>query len=118
MDKITYQTDILHFDRKKDKRVAIKDCDLLSNFLFNKMDFYLVYKTGYFFICTSFNKDLVVLWIKKEIKNSEKITAGEVVSQFRKNYVKHNITKEKIELFLNNPIEYENIYPKRLNKHE
>lgn len=113
MDKQVYLTDILHFSREKNKRITIKDCSLLSNFLFNKIDFYLVYKAGYFFVCTYYNKDLVVLWFKKEIDNNEKIVSGDVVSQFRKNYLKHSITKEKIELFLSNPIEYERLYPKK-----
>lgn len=108
-----YLVDILHFNRKQNKRIPIKNCKLISNFLFNKVDFYLVYKAGYFFVCTNLKSDLAVLWIKNEIENGEKIASGEVLSQFRKNYVKHNITKEKIGLFLDNPIEYEKQYPKK-----
>lgn len=110
------KTDILRYCRKKSKRVSIKECDIINNFLFNKIEFYLVYKAGYFFVCTPQNKELIMLWFKKGVENKEKITPGEVTSEFRKKYLKNEISQERLGLFLDNPLEYEKKYPKSLDK--
>ena len=100
-------TDILYFDRKKDKRIKLKDCKLLNAFLFSKNEFHLVYKGGYFFVCISVNGELVSLWHQKEIENGEKYFPNGVISLFRIKYSKNNITQADIDLFIADPIKYE-----------
>ena len=101
-------TDILRYDVKKGCRVKLKNCEIQSNFLFSKMDFYLVKKDKTYFICIPSDGELVLL--TKEPDNGR--TAGEVISDFRKNYLKNRITKEMIEQFIADPMKYSATYNK------
>ena len=103
----TILTDMLYFDRQKGKRVKLKDCKLLSSFLFSKNEFHLTYKGGYYFLCITVNKELVSLWHQKEIENGEKYFPNSVISIFRIKYAKNNIAQDDINSFIEDPLKYE-----------
>ena len=65
-DMPTTLTDILRYDKEKGKRVKLKDCEILTQFLFNKNDFFLV-KKGKFYAVYSLNRiraNYVCLYVK------------------------------------------------------
>lgn len=103
-------TDILYYSKEKGKRIKLHDCELISDFKFAKQDFYVVYKKGYFFVCLPVKGDLISLWHQKKKDNGEVYSFGEVTSLFRKKYLKNNITQDKLDAFIENPIEYERKY--------
>lgn len=109
-NELTYTTNILRYDGGKWNKC--KNCEYLQNFRFANREFYLVKKDGIYFVATDKGADIASVYLKSETENGEKILPGEVVSLFRKEYLKHNITQEMIELFLNNPQEYRKKYNK------
>lgn len=98
------KTDILYFSKKEGKRIKLKDCELVTEFTFSKTLFFALKKNKYVFICCSNNGDLIL------IKNYKNIQPYEAASQFRTEYFKNKITKERLDLFLENPIEHEKKY--------
>ena len=106
-------TDILYFDRQANKRLKRRECEIISNFLLCKNDFFIVEKGGYYFICLSHSGELISLWYHKVIENGEKMPPSEAVSIFRKKYIGENITQERLGLFVDNPLEYESKFPKQ-----
>ena len=106
-EDITYKTDILRYDIDKKTWVLRKDHDLLQNFKFAGIEFYLVYKQVIYFICVMTPKnDLFSLVYRKEKENGLKLTPGEIVSDFRKNFLKHNVDKTLIENYFQDPLKY------------
>lgn len=111
-DMPNISADVLYFNRKENKRMKLKDCELLNDFLFSKNTFYLTYKHNLFFVCMSINGELVSLWHQKEYENDEKYTPSDAMSIFRKKYIKNNITQEMIDTFIEDPLKYEKMYKK------
>ena len=107
-----YKTQILRYSVKKGGWSTYGDCDLLQNLRFANREFYLVYKKGCYFMCTDKGKSIASVYYKKEIEDGDKILPGEVVSLFRKNYLKNGITPEMVELFLEDPVSYQEKYRK------
>ena len=107
-DMPTTLTYILRYDKEKGKRVKLKDCEILTQFLFNKNECFLVKKGKFYAVCISSNEELVLL--TKTVENGR--TPGEIVADFRKGYLKHGITQDKIDLFIENPVEYCKKYKK------
>ena len=107
------KTPILRFNREKGEWVTYRDCEFLQNLKFAGREFYLVYKNGCFFICTDKGDDLVSVYLKKEMDGGYKTLPGEVVSEFRKKYLKLGVTSEMFELFLDNPVKYQKKYGKK-----
>lgn len=107
------KTDILHFSREKNKRVPIKNCEIVSNFLFCKFEFFLLHKNKMFFICFLSNRELFLVWKKSEYSNGNKLLPGEILSEFRKLFLKNKINKDKIDLFIADPLTYEKQYKKK-----
>ena len=105
-------TDILYFDKKENKRVKRKDCEIISNFLLSKNDFFAVKSGNLYFICVSHDGELISLWHISHIDNGTKISPFEATSIFRKKYLSENVTQERLELFISNPLEYESKFPK------
>ena len=104
---VTELCDVFHYDVKKGKRVKIKECELISMFLFSRNDFCLSRKGGIFFISILLNGDAIMVWYHPEIKNGEKFMANDIISMFRTKYVKAGITQKDIDNFIENPIKYE-----------
>lgn len=103
-----YKTPILRYNAKKGEWCTHKDYDLLQSLRFANREFYLVYKNGYYFVCTDKGKGMASVYYKKEVEDGDKILPGEVVSLFRKNYLKNGITPDMLELFLEDPVSYQN----------
>ena len=110
-NELIYTTTILRYDGEK--WYKCKNCDYIQNFRFANREFYLVKKDGMYFVTTDKGADIASVYIKSETEKGEKILPGEVVSLFRKEYLKHDITQEKIETFLNNPQEYRKKYQQK-----
>lgn len=99
--------DIYRFDGRKDKWVLKHDYELLQNFKFAGIEFYLTYNKGYYFVCTLSKRDnLYSLIYRCEIEGGYKLTPGEVVSDFRKQFLKHSMNKDLVEKFLSDPMKY------------
>lgn len=104
-----YKTDIYRFDGKKLSWTRRADYDLVFSFKFLGNEFYLTYKDGNYFVCTYFDeKDsrLYSLYLQKEIEDGLKAAPGEVVSEFRKRYIKNNVTPDIISEFILDPVSY------------
>ncbi len=112
-DNVKYTTPILRYDIRKGEWVRRKDYEYLQNLRFANREFYLVYKNGYYFMCTDRGNDIASVYYKKEVEDGEKIFPGEVVSLFRKNYLKRGITDEMVDLFLDSPPSYDKKYGKK-----
>ena len=104
---VNLQSDILYFDRKENKRIKMKDCEIINDFIFSRNNFFLVYKKGVYFICIPHDGDLISLWHKIAYENKKKIPSGEVISEFRKNYLKNGIEQKDIDFFIADPLAYE-----------
>ena len=99
-----YVTDIYRYDVGKDKWTKRKDYDQLTSFKFAGGEYCLTYKDGWYYVCSAFDDEdnrLYCLYKQKKTKND---VPGEIVSQFRKLYLKNNITTEKVKEFLIDPI--------------
>lgn len=95
-------TEILRFSRKENKWKKYRDCELLANFVFARNEYYLTLYKNFYFVCISDNGDLKSVWYLK----AEGVNNGQCMSQFRNNYLKSNITADRIKEYLDNPIEY------------
>lgn len=111
-EAINYKTPILRYDMKEGKWKTHKDYDLLQNFRFANREFYLTYNKGVYYICTDLGNDIASVYFKKENDGGDKILPGEVAALFRKEYAKRGISQEMIELFLQNPQEYNEKFKK------
>ena len=100
-------TDVYRYDSRKGKWVERHDYEIMQSFKFSGVEFCLTYKDGYYFVCAQWKRgDLYSLIYKKKIVDGYKVTPGEVVSDFRKQYIKNAITAEKIESFLTDPVKF------------
>lgn len=99
-------TDILRYDKEKGKRVKLKDCNLITKFLFNRNDYFLVRKGNTYAVCVSVNDELILLTKEKAVVDGVEVTSGEVIGNFRKGYLKNAITQDKIDLFIKDPMGY------------
>lgn len=106
-----FKSDILHFSKEKGKRTVLKNCDIITEFTFSKTTFFVVKKNQYAIICCNNNKNDLVL-----VKYYKGLQPNEAASQFRNEYFKNKITKERLDLFLENPLEHERIYMSKKNK--
>jgi hypothetical protein len=108
-----YKTDILRYSMKKHEWYKYRDCDYVQNLRFMNREFYLAYKNGCYFICTDRGKkDIASVYYRKENENGENVLPGEVVSLFRKEYIRNKVTPEMVDLFLEDPAEYRKTYSK------
>ena len=102
-DVVVYKTHIKRYDCKKGW-VAKKDYDIVQNFKFSGNEFYITKKGGNYFVCfLDDNGDLFSITHAKCSDNFGEVTPGEVASRFRKGYLKHQITTEKIKNFIKDP---------------
>lgn len=110
-----YLTTILRFHGKKGEEPKwhkYKDCEFIQNLRFMNREFYLVYRDGVYYMTTDKGADVASVYLKKEVDGAEKLFPGEVVSLFRKEYLKHNITSDMVDLFLEDPVKYREKYGK------
>lgn len=105
-ETITYKTDIHRFDRKKDSWVKMKDYDIVTSFKFSGNEFVLLYKGGVFFVGVEVKGNVMSLYYVRENDDGKKVLPGEVVSMFRKLYIKNGITQEVLDGFLKDPVGY------------
>lgn len=104
-------TDIYRFDVKKQCWTKRKDYTLYMSFKFSGNDFYLTYNNGWYYVCTYFDDDsrrIYSVYRQKETVNGQKCAPGEVVSEFRKQYLKNKITNKIINDFLSDPLNFTN----------
>lgn len=104
---IENKVDIYYFNKKNGDIEKLKDCTLKKNFIYKRCDFILVEKSHYFFICYSDEKkDLYNIWSRYDIIDGELITDNQIMSYFRKEYDKKEITVDLIEKFIKEPLKY------------
>lgn len=102
----TVLTDILRYDGEKGQRVKLRDCELITQFLFNRNNFYLVRRGNIYYVCLSVKEELVLLTKEKAVVDGIEITPGEAIGNFRKGYLKNGITQDKIDFFIEDPVKY------------
>ena len=105
-------TDILRYDKDKGQRVKLRDCELITKFLFNRNDFYVVRKGNVYMVCLSVNDELVLLTKEKAVVDGIEVTVGEVMGNFRRGYLKNGITQDRIDMFIEDPVKYREKYNK------
>ena len=107
MSEITYKTDIYRFNVSQNKWALKKEYDLLLNFKFSGKEYYLTRNGGWYFVCVSSNNgDLYSVKYYKEAENGERILPGEILSEFRKEYLKRKLTKEDVDKFIADPMPF------------
>ena len=107
--KAQYLTDIYRYDTKKDSWTKRRDYDLLNTFKFSGNEYCLTYKDGWYYVCSYFDDNddkIYCLYKHPEKVDGFKVAPGEVVSEFRKNYLKNEITLDKIQQFLLEPTKF------------
>lgn len=98
-----YKTDIYIFS-KDGERKKIKDCVVLNNFLYHRIDFFLLEKGNIYEFCVNDDKnDLIAIWSYPKEKDGITVSSNEVAGLFRKGFDKNQITRELIDKFLINP---------------
>lgn len=96
------KTDILFFNKEGEVKKQ-KDNVILKSFMYNRNNFTLLKKSNWFIVCVNNDKnDLHQIWT---LKNND-YNANEVLSIFRKEYDKNNITTDLIKKFLKEPLKY------------
>lgn len=97
------KTDIYYFSKVDEKKTCIKECEIIKTFMYGRVNFFLLYKKGWFFICTNDKKDdLCSIWSR--LKKGR--TPNEILSIFRKEFDRNSINKDLIENFLKQPKKY------------
>lgn len=101
------KVDIYYFNKESGEREKLKDCTLKKTFMYKRCDFILVEKSHYFFVCYSDEKkDLYNIWSRYDIIDDELMTDNQIMSYFRKEYDKNNITNDLIIKFIKEPLKY------------
>jgi hypothetical protein len=101
-----YKTNIFIFN-KEGERKKVKDCYLLRNFLFHRIDFFLTEDDYFYYVCVNDEKqDLISIWSRSKVNEGINITSNEIMSLYRKEFDKNNITKELIEKFIKAPLKH------------
>lgn len=100
-------TDIECYDLKKCEKHTIKRCILINSFTYKKIEFFTLSKVLNYYICLPTDNLPLVLW---SYPKDGKTNFNQVVSEFRKNFDKENITSEMVDLFVNNPKKYKKKY--------
>lgn len=96
-------TDIYRFDVNKERWTKRKDYELVFTFKFAGNEYCITHFNGWYYVCTCFDNEDSRLYCLYKQKNVD-TTPGEVVSEFRKRYLKNNINLEKITEFLLEPL--------------
>ena len=107
------KSSFLYFNEKTLEPTKVKSADIVGNFLFSKIEFFVLEMPTSFRVCVSKGGELYSVW--KYDKNREDgtiATCGEVISEFRKGYVKSGCISEDVELFVENP----RLYKKKMEK--
>lgn len=98
-------TDIYRFDVKKNSWTKRKDYELLYTFKFAGNEYCLTANDEWYFVCSCFDDEDSRLYSLYRQKKKGAVP-GEVVSEFRKLYLKNEITLNKITNFLLEPLKF------------
>lgn len=108
--------DIFYFDLDGNPKKK-KECTLLKNFLYKRINFFLTSKGNTYDISVNGNKDeLYSIWSRSIHENGIKKNDSMVMSEFRKEFDKNEITLEIIENYLKKPLKYTKIKKKKGTK--
>lgn len=99
------KTNIYYFDKNNGEKIKLKDCIIKKNFIYKRCDFILVEKNNYFFVCfIDKKKELYNIWSRYDIIDDELMSDSQILSIFRKEYDKNNITEDLISKFIEYPL--------------
>ena len=91
-----------YFDGETCEKKTIKGYSLLNSFMLARIDFYLVEYGPNYMICLIKDNELYSVW-----RHSKKdYLPNEAISDFRKGFLKNNITMDNINLLIDNPKEF------------
>ena len=101
------KTNIYYFNKDDGKKIKLKNCTIKKNFIYKRCDFILVEKHNYFFVCfIDREKDLYNIWSRYDIIDDELMSDNQILSIFRKEFDKNDITRDVIENFIKTPLKY------------
>lgn len=113
---LTEYTDVLRYSKSKGKRVPVRNCEIVTNFLYNKTDFYLLRWNGVYIVSTPNKGELILLTYSSVMDGKYEKTPGEAVAEFRKGYAKNGVTNDRIMSFIDDPMKYYETYRKSRSK--
>ena len=106
--EITPRTDVYYYD-EKGKECVGKDYEILIQFLFKRIGFYLVRKAKTYSVCYPYSGRLWSLWTKSD----EARLPAEAITMFRDGFDKNALTIADIEEFIRKPLEYKKKHPSK-----
>jgi hypothetical protein len=110
------KVDIYYFNLDGETKKK-KECLLLKNFLYKRINFFLTTKEKTYDICVNDEKDeLRSIWSRCVTENGVKKTESMIMSEFRKNFDKNEITIDLINKYLKKPLKYTKIKRKKETK--
>ena len=105
MSSMTDKTTIYYFNKGNGEKIKLKDCTINKTFIYKRCNFTVVNKYNYFFVCYIDDKgELYNIWSRYDIIDGEIMSDNQIMSLFRKEYDKNNITVDLIKKFLEKPL--------------
>ena len=99
------KTNINYFSKIDGREIILKDCSLLREFIYCRRNFALLEKNNYYWVCVNGEKDkLYSIWSISKLNGEETMAINAILSCFRREYDKNNITNDLIDKFLKNPL--------------
>lgn len=113
-------TDVYYIN-KLGEYVKRKECILDKLFMFDRNDFILVHKNGYYYV--GINYDIIINSKKRDNEivlfwshEMGDLLPGEIMGIFRKKYLENKINGELIENFIKEPLKYSLLIDKKDKK--
>lgn len=108
--------DIYYFDLEGVSKKK-KECALLKNFLYKRINFFLTLKNNIYDICVNGEKDeLYSIWSRGINENGIKKNDSMIMSEFRKGFDNNEITLDLINNYLKKPLKYTKVKKKKGTK--
>lgn len=94
------QTDIYYFNKKGELNISKKH-EIVKEFRYKDINFYLIYKDGFYGVCYAYEGRLFSL-----CQRYNNLTPSEVVKKFKEGFTANKITLDDIKTFIREPLKY------------
>ena len=94
------QTDVYYFNKKGELNVSKKH-EIVKEFRYKDINFYLIYKNSFYGVCYAHEGRLFSL-----CQRYNNLTTSEVVKKFKEGFTTNKITLNDIETFIREPLKY------------
>lgn len=110
------KTNIFYFNKNNGDKIKLKDCIILREFMYNRNNFTLLEKNNIFWVCViGDNEELYSIWSRNKQEDGSS-SINTVLSLFRKEYDKNNISNDLINKFLKMPLKTSLLMTKKKTK--